>query len=57
MTSIIPYSHYYWVGGPPNLNPLRGSGMDLDKATRWCLLGVEMSYSLNALHWVIYGIL
>ena len=25
MISIIPYSHYYWVGGPPKLSHLSGS--------------------------------
>ena len=24
MIRIMPYSHYYWVSGPPNLSPTRG---------------------------------
>ena len=26
MTLIIPYSHYYWVGGPPKVSRLRHDG-------------------------------
>ena len=34
MILIIPYSHYYWVGGPPNL---------------WALVGVDSADSVTSL--------
>ena len=43
---IIPYSHYYWVGGPPNIY-LRVRGPLLAEEGRGCLhqqsLGIHVS--------------
>ena len=35
MILTIPYGHYYWVGGPPNLNPESLKALAEDKCRCW----------------------
>ena len=41
MIPIIPYGHYYRVGGPPKLCYVKALGLGSNVASRLCGLGVS----------------